>query len=47
VLVSWADGNMTLTVLLVRHGETVDNVRQIYAGTTDSEYAAAPVAFQS
>ena len=27
-----------LTVLLVRHGETVHNVAQIYAGITDSEY---------
>jgi len=27
-----------LTVLLVRHGETVHNVAKLYAGITDSEY---------
>ena len=40
VLVSCTYVYMTLTVLLVRHGETVDNIRQIYAGTRDSECAA-------
>ena len=27
-----------LTVLLVRHGETVHNVAKLFAGITDSEY---------
>lgn len=30
-----------LTVLLVRHGETVHNVAKLYAGITDSEYLLA------
>jgi broad specificity phosphatase PhoE len=28
-----------LTVLLVRHGETVHNVAKVFAGITDSEYS--------
>jgi broad specificity phosphatase PhoE len=28
-----------LTVLLVRHGETVHNVANVFAGITDSEYS--------
>ena len=33
-----ADEDRMLTVLLVRHGETVHNVAKLFAGITDSEY---------
>jgi hypothetical protein len=32
------DDDCMLTVLLVRHGETVHNVAKLFAGVTDSEY---------
>jgi hypothetical protein len=32
------DDDCMLTVLLVRHGETVHNVAKFFAGVTDSEY---------
>jgi broad specificity phosphatase PhoE len=32
-----------LTVLLVRHGETVHNVAKLFAGITDSEYLSQKI----